>query len=89
MDYSLLGPSELNKIGRQKLLELEAEHARLDLDLRLAHATGIDNDNVTAATNQLAILVQQIATLTSWLTPAPIAEPSDVSANGDQPVAVE
>ena len=66
MDYRFLTAAEAAQICRQKALELEVEHARLALDIRLAEASGIDNDNVTQAKGQLAILVVQMEALASW-----------------------
>lgn len=71
VNYRILNNGHIERIEADKLLQLEAEHARLSLDLRLARATGVQNENVAAADQQLALLVEQIATLTSWITPAP------------------
>lgn len=79
-EYRLLTARQIAEIHQRKLLELEAEHARLELDLRLAAASGIENDNVTEARAQLELLAQQIATLISWITPPPAEIP--VGANG-------
>lgn len=80
-EYRLLNAQHLAEIAQQRLFDLEAEHARLALDLRLAHATGVENDQVAKGEERLALLVQQIATLTSWTIPAPEAPPT-VSTNG-------
>lgn len=71
MDYVLLTGRQLEQVHLQKLLALETDHARLELDLRLAHAVGVDGDDVAAAQAQLGIIVRQIATLVSWMTPPP------------------
>lgn len=88
MDYQLLTAKQQAQIAHQKLLDLEAEHARLELDLRLAVATGIENDNVEAAKGQLEVLVQQIATLTSWLIPPP-DEDAVGRSNGQRAITAE
>lgn len=79
MGYHRLTDIQLTGIANQKLLELEAEHARLELDIRVSKATGIENDNVAAGEEQLDLLVRQIATLASWIMPPPVYE---ASANG-------
>jgi hypothetical protein len=56
-------------VVRDQLLKLEIEHARLALDLRLAEATDIDNDQVSVARLQLEILERQIGLLSEWLAP--------------------
>lgn len=68
MDYRLLNDGQKQQIARQRLLELEAEHARLALDLRISAATGVENDNVVAGRNQLDLLAKQVETLASWIT---------------------
>lgn len=75
--YRLLTVRQLAEISERKLFDLEAEHARLDLEIRLARATGIDNEQVTGAEGQLELLVHQIVTLTAWLTPPPLDAPSN------------
>lgn len=87
-EYRMLSLRQQADIATRKLLELEAEHARLELELRLAHATGIENDSVHAAQEQLDILVRQIATLTSWLIPAPETV-VEAPSNGQRPVTAE
>lgn len=82
MNYRLLTETQLAQIVQRRLLDLEAEHARLDLDVRLAKATGVDNDNVTAAVNQLELLVEQIAVLVSWSMPRPVDDVVEASSNG-------
>lgn len=85
-EYRLLSAQQQAQIASQKLLDLEAEHARLELELRLAAATGVENENVTAARGQLELLVQQVATLTSWIIPPPVDE---APANGHRPITAE
>ena len=74
MNYRLLNQDQKFGIRRQKLLELEAEHYRLDLELRIAASSAIENDNVKVAREQLDILNQQIETLVAWLAPTPDVE---------------
>lgn len=69
MEYRLLTEDHLGQIAQRKLLDLETEHAALELDLRLARATGVQNENVGLAEVRLELLVKQIATLTSWVMP--------------------
>lgn len=77
-DYRHLTPDQQAQICHQKLLELEAEHARLALDLRLAAATGIENENVVAGRGRLDLLVRQIEVLGDWIEPPALT----VNANG-------
>ena len=81
MNYRLLSQAQLTQIIQQRMLDLEAEHFRLELDVRLAKATGVNNDNVTAAVDQLKLLEEQVAVLTSWTTPRP-DDVEKVSSNG-------
>lgn len=76
MDYKILTPRALEQVHLQKLLALETDHARLELDIRLAHAVGLDDDAVAVQQRQLIVIVQQMATLLSWITPPP-AETED------------
>lgn len=77
-EYRHLTPDQQAGICHQKLLELEAEHARLALDLRLAAATGIENENVVAARGQLDLLARQIEILGDWISPPALT----ANANG-------
>lgn len=81
MGYHLLNAKQQAEIYHRKLLELEAEHVRLELELRLADAADIENDSVVEARSQLDVLVRQMATLASWIMPAP-AEEVPVASNG-------
>jgi hypothetical protein len=91
MDYQILSARQLEQVHLQKLLALETDHARLDLDLRLARAVGLDNDDMVTVQHQLAVIVQQMATLLSWITPPPPEDEEHddedeivVSSNGDR-----
>lgn len=69
--YRFLSKAQLAAIWDNKVLELEAEHARLALDLRLARATNVENESVDTAQKHLNVLVAQMAALTSWMSPEP------------------
>lgn len=89
MDYHLLTGKQREQISLKRLLDMEAEHAGLELDIRIALSTGVNNDNLTGAQQQLALLARQIELLHTWLTPPPVDEdtdkvPVDVAANGDR-----
>lgn len=90
MDYLLLTGQHKDQISLRKLLELESEHHGLELNIRLATAAGIENENVEAARNQALILERQISILTAWIQPAPEEENDEVIdapvANGRKPV---
>lgn len=87
MDYLLLTSEQKSQISLRKLLDLEAEHFGLEMDIKIALATGVDNDNVTAAQQQIVLLSRQIDLVRSWvLPPTSDAEAeTDVPSNG-QPV---
>lgn len=86
VDYFLLTGQQREQISLRKLLDLESEHHALDLDIRLATASGIENDRVEAARNQAIILERQISILISWVQPP--AEPEEEDAEPvDMPVA--
>lgn len=89
MDYTLLTGQQQQQIALRKLVELEAEHAGLEFDVRLAAASGVENDNVVQARAQLELLVQQIAIVTSWVMHPP-SEPEideEASPNGQHAMA--
>lgn len=97
MDYTLLTDAQRQQIALRKLLDLEAEHAGMELDIRLALSSGVDNDNVTQAQQQLAVLARQIDLLRTWVLP-PSPEVDDesivtdddlVSSNGQELVEAE
>lgn len=96
MDYTLLTDTQRQQIALRKLLDLEAEHAGMELDIRLALSTGVVNDNVTNAQQQFVLLGRQIELLRSWVLPPQTDEDSVVpdhddliSPNGLDPVEVE
>jgi hypothetical protein len=87
MDYLLLTDEQKNQIALRRLLDLEAEHNGLELDIRLATASGVENENVERARNQTVILERQISTLVSWVQPADKADSDDEVELVDEPVA--
>jgi cytidylate kinase len=93
VNYLLLTDAQQGQIALRRLLELEAEHAGIDLDLRLAAAAGIENDVVVNARNQATILARQIAILTSWIQPPAQDQEEQImneeSANGQEPALAE
>lgn len=95
MDYTLLTDAQRQQISLRKLLDLEAEHCGMDLDIRLALFTGVDNDNVLKAQQQLALLDRQINLLRAWTLPPgddddPIVTDDDrVSSNGQELIEAE
>lgn len=85
MDYMQLTDAQLADVRRQKLLEIEAEHARLALDLDLASVVGMENEQVALAKTNLMALERQHQTLRELLAP-PSADPSDNGAVSAAPV---
>lgn len=81
MEYALLTSAQHTEVRRQKLLELEAEHARLALDLKLAEAVGLKSEQVAIARANLALVERQHQVLREVMAP-PAAEPTD---NGSAP----
>lgn len=94
MDYLLLTEQHKEQISLRKLLELESEHNALELNIRLATAAGIENDNVDNARSQQQILERQISILSAWIQP-PAEEENDDEigptpvANGRKPVLAQ
>lgn len=86
VDYLLLTDQQKDQISLRKLLDLESEHNALELNIRLAVASGIENESVENARNQQLILERQISILTSWVQPPPAEEAEDVELV-DEPVA--
>lgn len=80
----ILNKDGLAEIYARKLLDLEIEHARLELELRLARATNIQNEAVANAENQMRVLNDQLDILQVWLAPQP-EEPTPVTVNGQGP----
>lgn len=86
VDYLLLTDQQKDQISLRKLLDLESEHNALELNIRLAVASGIENESVENARNQQLILERQISILTSWIQPPPAEGAEDVELV-DEPVA--
>lgn len=78
MHYHRLTPEQMANIHEHKLLELEAEHAALTLDVRLAGVVGLDNESVAQARLHLNILEAQHAALAAWSERPPMSiEPTE------------
>lgn len=67
IDYHVFNGTHLMRMQQQKLAELEAEHAKITMELRLAEVAGIENDSVEQARSQLAIVEVQHTAVVSWL----------------------
>jgi len=67
MRYRVLTHDQVRGLLTRKLANIEAEHAALELELRLARVAAIENDAVIEARAQLAMLQAQHAALISWL----------------------
>lgn len=83
MKYEYLTATQRQDILRQKRLQIEADHAALSLDLRLAKLVDLENEQVNAARSQLDILERQAHAIDDWLSPK---APEQVNANdGTEP----
>lgn len=71
MDYRVLTADHQRELQRRKLAEVEAEHAQLALDVRLAEMVGIQTAELGQAQAQLAMLEAQHAALVAWLDQEP------------------
>ncbi len=76
MKYLQLTTGQLVDIRRQKLLEIEAEHARLALDLELAAAVQIATESVAQGKANLSLLERQHTVLREMMNPPAVAEPN-------------
>lgn len=72
MIYHRLTPEHMAQVHERKLLELEAEHAALALELRLADVVALDNQSVAQARVHLDILEAQHAALAAWVERPPV-----------------
>lgn len=81
MRYSQLTDDQLAEIRRQKLLQIEAEHATLALDLQLADGVEMVNEQVAQGRANLSLLERQHADLLKLMAPP-------ASPNGSSPTAV-
>lgn len=77
MKYEYLTAAQRQDILRQKRLQVEAEHAGLTLDLKLARIAGIENEQVAAAIAQLDVLDIQAKAIDDWMN---AKEPEPVRA---------
>jgi len=91
MDYTLLTQGQKDQIALRKLLDLEAEHYGLEMDVKVAISTDVHNDNVINAQQQVILLARQINLLRSWLLPPEPEEDVaiDASANGQELAEVD
>lgn len=71
MDYRKLTGDQVRDIHDQKLLDLEAAHARLTLDARLAEAAGIPAEQIAPTRRDIAIITAQADALAELMDPAP------------------
>jgi hypothetical protein len=63
MRYRFLTDAHHDQIRQQKMLDLEAAHARLSLDLDLAQAAGVATEVVAPLVADLAVVTAQIDAL--------------------------
>jgi DNA-binding XRE family transcriptional regulator len=70
MEYSQLNDAQRGEIHRQKLAQIEVEHYRLTLDLKLAAAVGVENEQVTRGRTDLALLEGQHQALVDLIFPS-------------------
>lgn len=89
MEYKSLNASQLDEIRKQKLLEIEAEHARLLLDLELAAGVGLQGEQVAQGKVNVALLERQHRALSELIWPPPPPEPAGgPSGNGSEALPV-
>lgn len=69
MKYEYLTVAQRQEILRQKRLQIEADHATLTLDLKLAKLADLENEQVAAARAQLDVLDRQADAIDEWLNP--------------------
>lgn len=81
MDYKTLTADQLATIRQDKLLAIEADHARITLDVQLAARVGItEGESIAQAKANLALLERQHADLLAIIDP-PAGDPLPVAAN--------
>jgi hypothetical protein len=78
MNYGQLTDAQRGEIHRQKLAQIEVEHYRLALDLKLAAAVGVENEQVARGRADLALLEGQRKALIDIIAP----DPGEPSGNG-------
>ena len=79
MDYKLLTDDQLTEVRRQKLVQIEAEHAALALDLELAAEVNLATEQVAQGRANLLLLERQHRALSLIMWPP---QPSATSDNG-------
>jgi hypothetical protein len=85
MDYRLLTNDHLTSIRHQKLLDLEANHARLALDVELAQGAGATDQQVASTLRDMIFIEAQVHLLLQLLAPKAKPAPDVV----DEPTPVE
>lgn len=83
IEYHIFNGSHLQQLQEQKLGELEAEHARITMELKLAGLSGIENSSVDQARSQLAIVEVQHTAVASWLDLEADTVPEAANEDGD------
>lgn len=89
MEYMLLTQEQRDQVSLRKLLDLEAAHYGLELEVKIALSTGVRDDSVITAQQQVVLLARQISLLCSWIRPAEEEDVETPVPNGQDPVEVE
>lgn len=84
MDYKMLTDVQLAEVRRQKLVQIEAEHAALALDLELADGVGLQSEQVAQGKANLLLLERQHRDLSNIMWPP---QPTDAANNGSTSTA--
>jgi hypothetical protein len=86
MEYARLSPDQARQLIERKLIEVEAEHFRITMDMDLAHKSGVDRD--PSAMDQMAAAAMQCAQLETQqqelLSRLEQGIPSNPPSNGDE-----
>jgi hypothetical protein len=77
MDYKMLTDDQLADVRRNKLVQIEAEHAALSLDLELAAEVNLATEQVAQGRANLLLLERQHRVLSDIMWP-----PVEPSGNG-------
>lgn len=85
MEYHRLTTAQVEGIYHRKQLELEAAHARLSLDVRLAETSTRNADQIIALRTDLALVARQLDLLEQWLSPEPQITPEAETSEGPPP----
>lgn len=86
MDYRLLTNDHLTSIRHQKLLDLEANHARFALDVELAQGAGATDQQVASTLRDMIFVEAQIHLLLQLLAPRRELAPTEPA---DEPAPVQ